>query len=123
MLAQTPDIAEWLGTPSATLAVARRRGTIVGMGATVRNLVGAGEMSEKGAPTETGVIVETVSPGSAAARAGLKAGDLLLDVNDQAAGSTDRLQALTNSCNPSQPVKLNGLRDQHKVEFVLICRG
>jgi len=92
------------------------------MGATVRNLVGAGEMSEKGAPTETGVIVETAPPGSAAARAGLQPGDLLLEVDDQAAGSTDQLQTLTDTCKPSQSVKLSGLRNQHKVELILICR-
>jgi len=121
-LAQTPDIAKWLTTPSATLAVTRRRASISWMGATVRNLVGAGEMSEKGAPTETGVIVETVQAGSAASRAGLQSGDLLLEVNGHAAGSTDQLQALTNPCNSNQPVKLSGLRNQHKVEFPLICR-
>jgi hypothetical protein len=121
-LARAPDIAKWLDTPSATLAATRRRAAIVWMGATVRNLVGAGEMSEKGAPTETGVIVETAPPDSAAARAGLQPGDLLLEVNDQAAASTDRLQALTDTCKPSQPVKLSGQRNQHKVEFVLICR-
>jgi hypothetical protein len=121
-LAQTPDIAKWLDTPSATLAVTLRRATIVWMGATVRNLVGAGEMSEKGAPTETGVIVETAPPGSAAARAGLQPGDLLLEVDDQAAGSTDQLQTLTDTCKPSQSVKLSGLRNQHKVELILICR-
>jgi len=120
--AETPDIAKWLGTPSATLAVTRLRATIVWKGATVRNLVGAGEMSEKGAPTETGVIVETAPPDSAAARAGLQPGDLLLKVNDQEAGSTDRLQALANSCNPIQPLKVSGLRNQHKIEFILICR-
>jgi hypothetical protein len=122
ILAQTPDIAKWLGTPSATLAVTRLRATIVWMGATVRNLVGAGEMSEKGAPTETGVIVETAPPDSAAARAGFQPGDLLLEVNDEAAGNTDQLKALTDSCNPSQPVKLSSFRNQHRVGFVLSCR-
>ena len=73
-------------------------------------------------PTETGVIVETVQAGSAASRAGLQSGDLLLEVNGHAAGSTDQLQALTNPCNSNQPVKLSGLRNQHKVEFPLICR-
>ena len=119
MLAQTPDIGRWLGTPSATLAVTRREARIVWMGATVRNLVGIGEMSEKGAPTETGVIVETVPPDSAAARSGLQPGDLLLQVNGQAASSTDQLQSITNTCNPSQPLNLNGLRDQQRVKFTV----
>jgi S1-C subfamily serine protease len=92
------------------------------MGAAVRNLVGAGEMSEKGAPAETGVIVETVPLDSAAARAGLQPGDLLLELNDQAVASIDQLQTLTDTCKPSQSVKLSGLRNQHKVEFMLICR-
>ena len=120
-IAETPDILKWLSTPSATLVVTRGTARIMWMGATVRNLVGAGEMSEKGAPTETGVIVEAVPQDSAAARAGLQPGDLLLEVNDQATGSTDRLQALTDTCKSSQPVKLRGLRYQHKVEFKLIC--
>jgi len=74
-------------------------------------------MSEKGAPTETGVIVEAVPPGSAAAHAGLQVGDLLLDANSKAAGSTNQLRAITISCNAGQKVKLSGLRNQHKVEF------
>jgi len=118
-LAQTPDIAKWLDTQPATLAVTRRRSQIVWMGATVRNLVGVGEMSEKGAPTETGVIVEIVPPSCAAAHAGLQTGDLLLEVNGAPVGSTDQLRSITNSCRPNQPWKLKGLRDQHRIEFSL----
>jgi S1-C subfamily serine protease len=91
------------------------------MGATVRNLVGQGEMSEKGAPTETGVIVVTVPPGSAAARAGLQPGDLLLEATGEAAGSTGQLRSITNSCKSGQRVNLSGLRNQRKVEFTLTC--
>lgn len=121
MLARTPDIVKWLETPSATLVVTRQPEPIVWMGARVRNLVGAGEMSEKGAPTETGVIVEVVPPGSAAAHAGLQVGDLLLEVNNKEVGSTEQLRAITISCDAGQKMKLSGLRNQHKIEFTWIC--
>jgi hypothetical protein len=121
IFAQTPNIAKWLATPSATLAATKRRDTMLWMGATVRNLVGQGEMSEKGAPTETGVIVVTVPPGSAAARAGLQPGDLLLEATGEAAGSTGQLRSITNSCKSGQRVNLSGLRNQRKVEFTLTC--
>lgn len=91
------------------------------MGATVRNLVGQGEMSEKGAPMETGVIVETAPPDSVAARAGLQSGDLLLEVNGKAAKTTHQLRSITNSCKSGQRLKLSGLRNQRKVEFTLLC--
>lgn len=120
-LAETPDIVKWLDTPSATLAVTRRTARIVWMGASARNLVGMGEMSEKGAPTETGVIVETVPRGSAAACAGLKPGDLLLQLNGQPVSDTAQLRTLTNELRSSQLLKLSGLRNQRKVEFTL-CR-
>lgn len=80
-----------------------------------------GEMSEKGAPTENGVIVEVVPAGSAVDGAGLQPGDLLLDVNGQDVGDTDRLRLITSSCKPGQRVKLSGLRNQRKVEFTLSC--
>lgn len=121
MLARVPDVAQWLDTPSATLAVTRRTARIVWMGATARNLAGMGEMSEKGAPTETGVIVETVPRGSAAACAGLKPGDLLLQLNGQPVSGTAQLRALTNKLKSGQLLKLSGLRDQHKIEITL-CR-
>ncbi len=119
--ARTPDIAKWLATPSATLAVTRKRDTMLWMGASVRNLVGQGEMSEMGAPTETGVIVETAPSGSAAGRAGLQPGDLLLETDGKDVGSTAQLRSITNSCRPGQQVKLNGLRSQHKIQFTLTC--
>jgi S1-C subfamily serine protease len=78
-------------------------------------------VSEKGAPTETGVIVETAPLGFYAARAGLQSGDLLLEVNGEVAGSTDKLQGPAGSCRSGQPVKLNGLRNQYKFEFLLRC--
>jgi hypothetical protein len=122
MLAQTPDIAIWLRTPSLTLAVSRRQARIKWMGATVRNLVGTGEMSEKGAPTEIGVIIETVPSGTAAARARIQAGDLLLEVNGNSVGDTDQLRSLTNACKRNQYLRLKGLRNQHKVEYLLSCQ-
>jgi hypothetical protein len=120
-LAQTPDMAKWLVTPPATLAATRRPARIVWMGATVRNLIGVGEMSEKGAPTETGVIVETVPAGSFAARAGLQPGDLLLQVNGHAVDNTDQLRSLVDGCKPTRAITLSGLRNQHKVDFTLAC--
>jgi hypothetical protein len=121
VLARTPDMAEWLVTPSATLAVTRCPARIVWMGATVRNLIGAGEMSEKGAPTETGVIVETVPAASGAALGGLQPGDLLLQANGQAVDRTDQLQSLTNECKQARPMTLSGLRNQRKIDFTFVC--
>jgi|SRR5579859_362318 len=88
-LAQTPDIHKWLDTQPATLAVTRPRSRIVWIGATVRNLVGVGAMSEKDALTETGFIVEIVPPGLAAGHARLQPGDLLPEVNGAPVATTD----------------------------------
>lgn len=81
-----------------------------------------GRNVREGRANRNGVIVETVPPDSAAARAGLLPGDLLLEVNGEHAGSTDKLKGLTGSCSSGQPLELTGLSNQRKLEFMLSCR-
>ena len=60
--------------------------------------------SQAGVPD--GLYVEAVTPGSPAARAGLRPGDVITKINNQPATSHDQLQALTLTKKPGDTVVL-----------------
>tara|TARA_Y100000588_G_scaffold191089_1_gene205040 strand:- start:18 stop:410 length:393 start_codon:yes stop_codon:yes gene_type:complete len=57
-------------------------------------------------PQEQGVLVTQVASGSLAARAGIRRGDLLLDVGGQAIDSAADFQEALQNFNPSTGVRL-----------------
>jgi hypothetical protein len=79
-IARTPDLSPPGGGP-ATSAATRDRTPAVWLGATVRNLVGLGEVSAAGMIGETGVLVVSAPPQSRAAAAGLQSGDVILELD------------------------------------------
>lgn len=121
--AQRPDLARLRKLTPATLRSVRRRDSISWMGATVRNLLGLGEMSELGAPTESGVIAETVQEGSAAAIAGLKPHDLLVGASGKDVRDTTGLRALSATWSPGEVVNLRILRAQQPLSLKLTVPG
>jgi putative serine protease PepD len=60
--------------------------------------------------SQAGVPLRTVASGSAAAKAGLKAGDLVTAVNDQRVTTSDALIAAVRSHAPGEQVKLTYIR-------------
>ena len=78
-IAKTPKLpgATVAGQPS-TLSSSRDPRPAVWRGATVRNVVGMGDVSAAGLPEETGVVVVSVPAGTAAAQIGLRPGDVIL---------------------------------------------
>jgi serine protease Do len=63
------------------------------------------------APDTSGALVQDVSPGSPAAKAGLKPGDIVRKFNGQTVGDSAELLAMVASTPPGTPVTLELLRN------------
>lgn len=63
-----------------------------------------------GAPNDAGVLVRSVRPGTAAARSGLKAGDVIVKVNGTAVKSVSDLRELLREKRDAKSVTLGVLR-------------
>ena len=70
------------------------------------------------------LLVGTVHPGTPAARAGLKPGDLILAVDGVAVGTSDQLQARSaDSWRVGRPVRMRVRRDAQEIELSLPPAG
>jgi len=116
-LARKPDIPRLLRTTPATLRTVRRKDPVAWMGASARNLVGLGEMSELGAPTETGVVLEGVPESSALYAAGVRSGDLLLLINSTPIVDTTALMNFARTLKHGDNIVLHILRKQALMEL------
>ncbi|WP_330961443.1 Do family serine endopeptidase [Photobacterium sp. 53610] len=70
-----------------------------------------------GYETNHGAFVNQVMPGSAAEKAGLKAGDIIVSVNDKAIRTFGELRAKIATIGAGKKVKLGVLRDGDKMTF------
>jgi hypothetical protein len=105
-IARQPKLPGGAVEQSVTLKSNRSTGTVVWMGATVRNVVGLGEVSASGLTGEVGVLVIEVSAGSRAARVGLRKGDVVLKVD----GKT--VESIADLIDSAQTVTIS--RDQRE---------
>lgn len=81
-LARTPSFAVGREKPSSRDPTIRQW-----RGLTVRNVVGLGDQSAYGLPTESGVIVLEVPPDSELAKTGIRPGDVIIKADDSAIDS------------------------------------
>lgn len=94
-LAKTPVLP---GIVSQTEAKPTRDGTpVLWLGATVKNIVGLGEVSAYGLPGENGVLLLAVPATSVLGKAGLKTGDVLTTIDGKPIRSVSDLSAFTVS--------------------------
>lgn len=63
-------------------------------------------------PKPEGSLITRVAPNSPAARAGLKAGDIILQINGMAISRTSDLLNYLNRQAPNQSIRLQVLRDE-----------
>ncbi|MEI6673738.1 MAG: PDZ domain-containing protein [Verrucomicrobiota bacterium] len=94
-LAKSPVLPE--AGPAAPVVPPSNRSDAVAnwLGASVKNLVGLGEVSATGMSAEIGVRVAEIPNGCAAAKAGFQSNDVILRCNNQ---PTDTLDALLKAC-------------------------
>ena len=93
-----------------TFSETRSRETASWAGAKVRNIVGMGEVSAKGTPGETGVILVEVPDGSDAEKAGLFEGDVMLAVDGKRIEELHDLLKCTREAGPRKPLSITVLR-------------
>jgi hypothetical protein len=87
------------------------------LGAEVRNVADEGERSAFGLTGVTGVLILSVSPGSALANLGVRKNDVILSVDDQPIPDTDTLQRLAPAWPTARPIGLWISRDQRQLQL------
>jgi hypothetical protein len=92
------------------------------LGATIKNVVGMGEVSSLGLPGERGVLLVAVSRTTPAAKAGLKKSDVVVRCNGREVDTVADLLRLWRSAAPGSTVKLGIVREQSEI-IVEIGRG
>ncbi|HVU37265.1 MAG TPA: PDZ domain-containing protein [Opitutales bacterium] len=75
------------------------------------------------ASTVSGAYVQTVPADSAAARAGLRAGDLVLQINGTPVASVEDVQRLLQSTKPGQTIQLGVLRNGQPVNVSVLLQA
>jgi hypothetical protein len=94
-IARTPELPRPDSAQPATLKSGRDPAPSTWLGATIRNVIGMGEVSAAGLPGETGILVLDVPSSSRAAAAGLRKGDVVLRLDGKPAGTLRDLQRLS----------------------------
>jgi serine protease Do len=70
-------------------------------------------------PDTSGALVDEVTPGGPADKAGIKNGDVIRKINGQTVEGSSQLQAMVTNMNPGTEVKLDILRDGQPVTIRL----
>jgi hypothetical protein len=113
-LARTP-FASIAGRASVTRSVARDPGLRDFLGARIRDIIGLGEVSAYGLPGEIGVLLVQVPAGSAAEKAGLKKGDVILKCQGREISGVNDLFEILDIAARKTKVTLDLWRLQHYV--------
>jgi serine protease Do len=87
------------------------------MGATVKNIVGMGEVSASGLPGEVGVLLQNVPPDSRAAAAGLHVGDVILKIAGKPTDSLAAFQPITAALPATGRVRITIWRQQKEANI------
>jgi hypothetical protein len=109
-LARTPVFPG--AQPVAAASATRDTTPRAWLGASVRSIADAGEMSAFGLPGVTGVLVLEIPAGSALARAGLQRNDVILSVNGTKAADVSTLLQEAPALAPFQALSLGISRQQ-----------
>ncbi|MEO8426000.1 MAG: PDZ domain-containing protein [Verrucomicrobiota bacterium] len=117
-LARTPVMPA--PNPTATAPVTRDSTPRTWLGASIRNIADAGEMSAFGLPGLAGVLILEIPAGSALAKTGLQKGEVILSVNGATTADVTRLILQVPALAPGQNLRLGISRNQK--ESVLMLR-
>jgi hypothetical protein len=121
-IARTPALPDSVKLAAAEPKSKRDTGAVEWNGARIKNVAGLGEVSAAGLAGELGVRVDEAPPESPAARAGLRANDVILQCAGQPTGSLGDFLRLWRRASAGRKVKLEIWRDQ-KPATMEIDRG
>jgi serine protease Do len=85
------------------------------LGVSIRDVEPA-DVSKMKLAGQAGVVVEDVTADSAAAKAGLKAGDVIAQFDGETVRSTRQFTRLVNEAVPGRPVKIGVMRDGKRID-------
>jgi serine protease Do len=86
------------------------------LGISIRDVTGD-DVAKMKLQGQSGVVVEDVSKGSAAEKAGLKAGDVIVQYDGESVRSAAQLTRLVRESVPGRPVKIGVIRDGKRVDL------
>jgi hypothetical protein len=114
-IARRPELPRSDAAQPATLKSGRDPRPSTWLGASVKNIVGMGEVSASGLPRETVVLVLDVPQASRAAAAGLRRGDVVLRLDGKSADTLRDLQSLSAESPAFGAVKITIYRGQREL--------
>ena len=116
-IARTPELPILNAPQPATLQSTRDPRPGIWLGATVKNIVGLGEVSASGLPDETGVLIVEVPASSRAAAAGLRKGDVMLKLAGKPTATLQALQRLSQETPALGTVTVTVWRGQKELNL------
>ncbi len=116
-MARTPKLPGSQGTPEQKVSTRDPR-AIIWLGATLRNIVGLGDISAAGLPGEIGVNVLDVSVEGVAAQSGLKVGDVILKCGGEKTDSLADFQRILRTAPGT--VRLQVWRNQASMQIDVV---
>jgi membrane-associated protease RseP (regulator of RpoE activity) len=112
-IARVPQLPQ--GKTPAPTATTRSADAVTWLGARVRNITGAGEMSAFGLPGVTGVLVLEVPAESSLAKAGLRNNDVILSIDGETTADTPTLLRQVSKLPAGTSLKVVVSRDQNEL--------
>jgi membrane-associated protease RseP (regulator of RpoE activity) len=107
---EQPQGATWVGQGGNAFALGGPR-----LGVSIRD-VEAADVSKLKLAGQAGVVVEDVTKETAAAKAGLKAGDVIVQFDGEAVRSTRQFTRLVSESAPGRVVKIGVMRDGKRTD-------
>ena len=117
-IARTPELPRLGAAQPATLQSGRDPRPSIWLGASVKNIVGMGEVSASGLPGEAGILVLEVPQASRGAAAGLRKGDVVVRLDGKAADTVRDLQRLSAESPAFGTVNITICRGQREITLV-----
>lgn len=113
-LARTPKLPDATDARPSTTTSGRDSRTWNWEGVTVRNIVGIGEVSAAGLPGEAGVLVVEAPAGTVASGAGIRTGDVIVQVDGKAINGLPDLVRIWQAGALGETHKVTVFRDQRR---------